>query len=206
MNFTNTVGIMFFFYISYFVFIGKTRDIEALVFDVKALQQELAKEKQARAKLEKGVTALQEQIAAFQTREDDASPIAFSVYSEENFGPVTEFTNIPFPFVRVNVGEGWNPEEDAFQAPVAGYYYVFASIACLDEEHPHVRIRHHDSSGSRTVAGLISTSSTVIGDANGAVLYLDEGDSVTVELSNSGDGITYSSAAGRYTTFSGFRL
>lgn len=65
------------------------------------------------------------QTAPRHSQEEDQ--IAFSVYSEVDFGPVSEYTNIPFPLVYTNIGGAWMPQINSFQATKAGLYLFTAS-------------------------------------------------------------------------------
>lgn len=80
--------------------------------------------------------------------------IAFIVHSEEQFGPVTVDTKIPFPIENVNVGGGWKSHIDAFQAPFAGYYFFSESILSRAGTTPRVSIVHTDDESGTYVASI----------------------------------------------------
>lgn len=82
--------------------------------------------------------------------------IACCVHSQDNFGPVTMRTKMIFPYENVI------SYIDAFQTPVAGHYFFFASIAAVIGSSPHVRIYRTDASGDLRVAGVVSESQTTI--------------------------------------------
>lgn len=182
--------------------------------DVKALKREMAEEKGLRLNLQEEITTLKEELIQAREKdiceehfiiENETSPIAFSVASHSGFGPVTMVTKVPFPVENVNIGGGWKPGIDAFQAPIAGYFYFFASTAS-NFTIPRTAIVHTDSATDHTIASMISGGPARVGDANAAILYLQEGDYVTVQLQPDFDGIITSEVNYVYTTFSGFLL
>lgn len=135
----------------------------------------------------------------------DTEQVAFFVHTESNCGPVTVDTNIPFPFENVNIGGGWKPTIYAFQAPVAGYYSLSASMVSNSGKHPQVGIVHTSESGIHTVASMYASGSSNNGQSKDAILYMQVDDYVSVQLRPANDG-EVSSDHDRYTTFSGFLL
>lgn len=162
--------------------------------------QEITALTEANAATKDMIQTINEHIARNVTEQ-----IAFFVHTESNWGPVSVRTKIPFPFENVNIGGGWQSNIDAFQAPIAGHYFFFASILSVPDTRPYVRIVHTPTSGDIIVAGLLSSGSMYNGDANAVILYLEEGDYVSVQLNPDASGIVYSSVY-KYTTFSGFLL
>lgn len=182
--------------------------------EMAGITSEMTEEKTLRVKLD-GVQALEkrtwsQEIAALRTQlsqqneQHSTERIAFSVHTQTNFGPVTVRTKIPFPFENVNIGGGWQPHIDVFQAPVAGHYFFFCSIRSSGSTMAHVSIIHTDTSGDHILASTIAGDSKN-GDANAAIVYLGEDEYVSVQLNTGYDGVV-SSNSNKYTTFSGFLL
>lgn len=180
------------------------------------LEAEMAEEKKSRKMVEQGMiedmATLREKLTSDMDTINNAmvpsrmQTIAFYVHSEDMFGPVLFMSRIPFPVETVNVGGGWRPQVNAFQAPVAGHYYFSASVASAPNTVPHVRIIHTNAGGDHIVAGIITTASaTIDGDANACIINLQANDLVSVQLDSTSGGVTYSTAA-KYVTFAGFLL
>lgn len=178
------------------------------------LEEKLAEEHNSWSRLEEemtgGMAALRTQLSENADileslhAQNATEQIAFFVHREENFGPVSVFTKIPFPNETVNIGGGWQSNIDVFQAPVNGHYFFFANIRSALDTLPHVRIVHTDMSGDHIVATLVSNGDYNCA-ANSGIIYLNMGDYVSVQLNSHQNGIVYSSGS-KFTTFSGFLL
>lgn len=164
-----------------------------------ALEHDLQHEKMMTGSQKQQITDLQ---AAIRTPRH-VDQIAFSVYSESNFGPVSDDTNIPYPYVNTNVGDAWLPQANTFMATIAGVYLFSTSMRGLNDTTVYVKIVHATSSGSQVAASLYSPRDLYTGDANTVILEVDVGDLVYVQL-NGGE-IT-SSSDNPYSTFSGFLI
>lgn len=181
------------------------------------LEKEHVEEMQTRIRLEGEIYTLSKmfletadtnrniiQTLQAQIRQNTMGPVAFFVHSENNFGPVTVPTNIPFPVENVNIGGGWMSHIDAFQAPASGHYFFFTSARSDTNSKPHIRIVHTDMSGDN-IAASFSSNGDFDSAATAAIIYVEVGDYVSVQLDSNENG-SVKSSGGKYTTFSGFFL
>lgn len=156
-----------------------------------------------------GIAAKNQDIEALKAHivQYDTGPITFFVVSHDDFGPVTVNTKVPFPVENVNIGGGWQPHINAFQAPVAGHYFFFASTSS-NFTNARTAIVHTDVSGDHIIASLLMSGSGGHrqGDANAAIIYLEVDEYVSVQLLTTNTGTLYSSSSFIVSTFSGFLL
>ncbi len=66
------------------------------------------------------------QLQANLKHDEESIQVAFCVVSHNTFG--SENSNVPYEVVYINVGNGWNPTANVFQAFVAGVYQFSASM------------------------------------------------------------------------------
>lgn len=172
------------------------------------LEEELPTERNSRVQADAALTAVNKALIRTLNEynaHNFTEQIAFFVHSVTSFGPVTVDTNIPFPVENVNIGGGWKPSIDAFQAPIAGYYFFSAGILSVIGSTPIASIRHADGSTSSIVSSMFASGSVNNGNTKDVIIYLEVGDYVSVQLLPSNDGEVYSDNH-KYTTFAGFLL
>ncbi len=112
------------------------------------------------------------------------TPVWLSPYND--FGPVTEDTNIPCEVTQTNIGGGWSSAANAFMATVDGVYQFSASMrpATTATSDPHCNIVHSSDEGQTTVAAMwgwgydhVNTDAT-----NSVVIGMEQGHFVSVQL------------------------
>ena len=105
-----------------------------------------------------------------------------------------------FPTVITNVGNGYNPNDGVFTAPMAGVYVFFVNVQSYTSQSIYVDIVLNGSTKARTMAYNGGGSEYYEAGPNLAVLSLQTGDRVWVKY-YSGKGYYHD---GPMTTFSGF--
>lgn len=106
-----------------------------------------------------------------------------------------------FPVVITNVGNGYNPSNGVFTAPIAGVYVFFVNVQGYYTQNVYADIVQSGSTKVRTMAVSDSQDRYDAG-TNLAVLTLQKGERVWVR-NHSGKGY-YND--GPITTFSGFLI
>ena len=144
-------------------------------------------------------------VGSLRQRTSSPKSVAFAVVSLKEFGPVPVDTRIPFEEVYTNDGDGWNTDENFFEAPVTGVYYFTASIHSQWATGAWADIVRLNKQfvGWRKVVSLRALSSG--GNTNQVVLHLERGDRVAVQLLPANCRI-FSHPDFVYTAFSGFLL
>ncbi|XP_062574643.1 uncharacterized protein LOC134236474 isoform X2 [Saccostrea cucullata] len=107
-----------------------------------------------------------------------------------------------FPSVITNEGNGYNPSNGIFTAPIAGMYVFFLNVQSYYRETIYVDIVLNGSTKVRTMAYSTSNDDYYDSGPNLVVLTIQKGDAVWVKY-YSGQGYYYD---GPITTFSGFLL
>nr|XP_022291263.1 uncharacterized protein LOC111102706 [Crassostrea virginica] len=105
-----------------------------------------------------------------------------------------------FPQVITNVGNGYNPSDGVFTAPMAGVYVFFVNVQSYHQETIYVDIVLNEATKVRTMAYDYGDNDYYEAGPNLAVLSLQTGGKVWVKR-YSGKGYYYE---GPITTFSGF--
>ena len=108
-----------------------------------------------------------------------------------------------FPKVITNVGNGYNPSDGVFTAPMAGVYVFFVNVQGYSTYSIYVDIVLNGATKVRTAAEASSSDYYEAGP-NLAVLSLQTGDRVWVKY-NRGQSY-YSDSDSPMTTFSGFLI
>lgn len=122
--------------------------------------------------------------------------IAFFVGLTENFGPVTEHTDIVFDRVITNIGSGYEPKTGRFTAPADGVYQFNVIISAQGRQKAAVMVLKNGEMVATVWAESIPYWSTA---SNVAVLSLDRGDQVWLLLLSRASYLH----GYMYTTFSG---
>ncbi|XP_062590533.1 uncharacterized protein LOC134252108 isoform X2 [Saccostrea cucullata] len=107
-----------------------------------------------------------------------------------------------FPSVITNEGNGYNPSNGIFTAPISGTYVFFVNVQSYDKQTIYVNIVLNGSTKVRTMAWSNGKDYDYDSGPNLVVLSIQKGDAVWVKH-HSGQGY-YST--GPITTFSGFLL
>ena len=108
-----------------------------------------------------------------------------------------------FPTVITNVGNGYNPSDGVFTAPMAGVYVFFVNVQGYSSQSIYVSIVLNGATKVRTAAYAAGGDIEEAGP-NLVVLSLQTGDRVWIKH-YSGQGYTTNSD-GPLTTFSGFLI
>nr|XP_022291258.1 uncharacterized protein LOC111102700 isoform X2 [Crassostrea virginica] len=109
-----------------------------------------------------------------------------------------------FPVVITNVGNGYNPTDGVFTAPMAGVYVFFVNVQSHGTQNIRVDIVLNGATKVRAMAYSTGGHGYIEAGPNLAVLSLQTGDRVWIKH-NSGQGY-YTESAGPITTFSGFLI
>lgn len=123
--------------------------------------------------------------------------VAFFAGLTENFGPVTEHTDIVFDRVITNIGSAYSPSTGRFTAPVNGVFQFNVIVSAQGRQKAAVMVLKNGEMVATVWAESIPYWAT---SSNIAVLSLDRGDQVWLLL------LTRASYLHgyMYTTFSGF--
>lgn len=123
--------------------------------------------------------------------------VAFFAGLTENFGPVTEHTDIIFDRVITNIGSAYSPSTGRFTAPVNGVFQFNVIVSAQGRQKAAVMVLKNGEMVATVWAESIPYWAT---SSNIAVLSLDRGDQVWLLL------LTRASYLHgyMYTTFSGF--
>ena len=156
------------------------------------------------------IEALKGQLEAIteEMNETTHEYIAFTVVSHKNFGPSNLETYVPFEVVEINVGDGWNPDFNVFEAPVSGVY-LFAASSLGDLNHdPWLAITHTSAGNTRRVVSLRSAIEADTGFTGVCIIRMDAGDYTALTLlpDTYDTNILMSNSSHIYSTFSGFYL
>ena len=109
-----------------------------------------------------------------------------------------------FPNVITNVGNGYNPTDGVFTAPLAGVYVFFVNVQGYYNQHIYVAIVLNGAPKVMAMSHNDVMQSYKAGP-NMAVLYLQTGDRVWVHHFDGSGYYTYSGIC-PITTFSGFLI
>jgi hypothetical protein len=141
-------------------------------------------------------------VNRIQQTKDNELTVAFTAGLSKSVDNLGAHQNIPFDHVETNIGNGYNPHEGVFTAPVSGLY-VFHTSIFVD--------RNQEVFGELVVNGLIkasayarSTDGRYDQGSQTLVIQIQQGDVVAVQ-----NLIVKSELFGDpyiYSTFSGFLL
>ncbi|XP_062613749.1 complement C1q tumor necrosis factor-related protein 3-like [Saccostrea cucullata] len=107
-----------------------------------------------------------------------------------------------FPSVITNEGNGYNPSNGIFTAPISGMYVFFVNVQSYSTQHIYVDIVLNGSTKVRTMAYSYNNNDSYESGPNLAVLNIQKGDAVWIKR-HSGSGYYHN---GPITTFSGFLI
>jgi hypothetical protein len=122
--------------------------------------------------------------------------VAFYAGLTENFGPVTEHTDIVFDRIITNIGSGYEPKTGRFTAPFDGVYQFNVIVSAQGRQKAAVMVLKNGEMVATVWAESIPYWSTA---SNVAILSLDRGDQVWLLLLSRASYLH----GYMYTTFSG---
>ena len=108
-----------------------------------------------------------------------------------------------FPHVITNVGNGYNPTDGVFTAPMAGVYVFFVNVQGYNNLYIYTDIMLNGAPKVRTMS-YNGEEQTYLAGPNLAVLYLQTGDRVWIQHAGGSGYFTHLYCP--ITTFSGFLI
>lgn len=204
-----------------------------LLGEVAAVRERLRSTTEAQSKLEQSLSAVTQKLAAVEAnsqfyrnqveelwRENqeqeeqlkglkdalsaNSSRVAFTVVLGATFGPFPQSMTVKYPKVISNFGNGYNPANGVFTARVRGAYYFRFTMFNNDPSLLYSVVALTKNGENVVLAwDRVSSGDREDSSSNAAVLQLEEGDGVSVELYQ---GRVLYGDSNYHNTFSGFLL